>query len=56
MFNSVQDFTLSLLPARHRRSQSGWLSFNAVCCHHRGENADTRGRGGIKTSGECGIS
>lgn len=35
------------LPARRRRSSGGWISFNAVCCHHRGERADTRGRGGI---------
>jgi hypothetical protein len=26
---------------------SGWESFNSPCCHHRGEKADTRGRGGI---------
>lgn len=27
---------------------SGWISGNAVCCTHRGESADTRGRGGMK--------
>lgn len=31
---------------------SGWLSGNAPCCHHRGEKADTRGRGGLIITGE----
>jgi hypothetical protein len=56
MFNSVQDYTLSILPAKKRRSQAGWLSFNAVCCHHNGESADTRGRGGIITNTDGGVS
>lgn len=50
MFNAVQDYTLTLLPPKKRRSQSGWLSFNAVCCQHNGDSADTRGRGGVMTS------
>ena len=29
MFNAVQDYTLSILPSKKKRSQSGWLSFNA---------------------------
>lgn len=56
MFNAVQDYTLALLPSRRRHSQSGWLSFNAVCCAHNGESADTRGRGGIITNPDGGIS
>jgi hypothetical protein len=36
------------LPARRRQTSSGWLSFNAVCCHHNGHSVDRRGRGGIK--------
>lgn len=35
------------LPARKKRSPSGWISFNAPCCHNRGESSDTRGRGGM---------
>ena len=31
-----------------KRTSSGWLSGNAPCCIHNGENADRRGRGGIK--------
>lgn len=50
MFNSVQDYTLSILPPKRKRSQSGWLSFNAVCCTHNGDSPDTRGRGGIMSN------
>jgi hypothetical protein len=56
MFNAVQDYTLSILPTKRRRSQSGWLSFNAVCCHHNGNSADTRGRGGVITNPDGGVS
>lgn len=56
MYNAVQDFTLNLLPSRRKNSQSGWVSVNAVCCHHNGHNQDTRGRGGIKTNPNGGIS
>jgi hypothetical protein len=31
---------------------SGWLSGNAVCCEHRGQNPDKRGRGGFKVSSD----
>jgi hypothetical protein len=31
---------------------SGWEHRNSVCCHHRGDTQDKRGRGGIKTDGE----
>lgn len=56
MFNSVQDYTLSILPPKKKRSQSGWLSFNAVCCPHNGDSQDTRGRGGIMTNPDGGVS
>lgn len=48
MLTTIQDAVKQLLPARHRSSVSGWISFDAVCCHHRGESADTRNRGGVK--------
>lgn len=38
---------LQIIPGKKRLSQSGWHSFNAVCCHYRGHGADKRGRGGI---------
>ena len=38
------------LPGKRKQTPSGWISFNAVCCQHRGHKADTRSRGGIKFS------
>lgn len=38
------------LPAKRKQSASGWISFNAPCCVHNGENADKRGRGGLKVN------
>ena len=35
-----------------KRTASGWLSGNAVCCAHRGQSADRRGRGGLKLGGQ----
>ena len=38
---------LSLIPGRKKQTHSGWISFNAICCHHRGHKPDKRSRGGI---------
>jgi len=43
---------LSYLPAKRKQTSSGWISFNAVCCHHNGESHDKRGRGGILIENE----
>lgn len=57
MLNSILDTVNTLLPAKRRtNSTSGWISFNAVCCHNRGESQDTRGRGGIITNPNGAIS
>lgn len=45
----VDKFRL-LLPSRTKSSPSGWQSFNAPCCSHRGHKADTRKRGGVMIS------
>lgn len=47
MSSIIQDSMLRLVPARRQHRPNGWISFNAVCCHHRGHKVDTRGRGGI---------
>ncbi len=39
---------ISYLPAKRKQTASGWISFNAACCVHKGETADRRQRGGIK--------
>jgi len=33
-----------------KQTSSGWLSGNAVCCTHRSDTQDKRGRGGLKMS------
>ena len=43
---------LSVIPGKKKLTQSGWHSFNAVCCHHRGHKSDRRGRGGIRFDGD----
>jgi hypothetical protein len=44
---------LSLIPGKKKSTSSGWTSFNAICCGHRGHKADRRGRGGIKFDGQA---
>lgn len=44
---SVIDLFRSILPPRAKTSPSGWISFNAPCCEHRGHSRDTRKRGGV---------
>ena len=39
---------ISFLPAKRKQTTSGWISFNAPCCIHRGDTQDRRQRGGIK--------
>lgn len=53
---AVKDTLLAYLPHKRKQSPSGWLSFDAVCCHHNGHTKDTRGRGGVITNGDSGIS
>jgi hypothetical protein len=42
---------LSLIPGKKKRTHSGWYTFNAICCSHRGHRTDTRNRGGLKIDG-----
>ena len=41
---------LNYLPFKRKQSPSGWISFNAVCCHHNGNSQDRRQRGGLKVT------
>ena len=43
---------LTLIPGKKKHTQSGWYSFNAVCCTHMGHRQDKRGRGGVMRDGE----
>lgn len=48
----VSDVLSIYLPAKRKSTPSGWISFNAPCCVYNGENADTKGRGGVIYEGE----
>lgn len=50
--NEIQAALLALLPPSRKNTSGGWTSFNAVCCHHKGEKPDSRKRGGVKTDGD----
>ena len=52
----VNDTVLTYLPAKRKQTPSGWISFNAPCCHHNGHSADTRGRGGLIANADSGVS
>lgn len=56
MLYTISEHVTTLLPHRRKVSSSGWVSFNAVCCAHNGESADTRGRGGIAPSTDGSVS
>ena len=47
---------ISFLPAKRKQTASGWISFNAPCCIHRGDTPDRRQRGGIKPSADGSFS
>ena len=47
---------ISFLPAKRKQTSSGWISFNAPCCIHRGNSQDKRQRGGLKLMAEGGWS
>lgn len=45
--NLIQATVQNILPPKRKSTPSGWISFNAVCCHHNGQKQDRRQRGGI---------
>jgi hypothetical protein len=48
----IQNALLAVLPPNRKHTPSGWDSFDAPCCHHRGESRDDRKRGGIMLTGD----
>jgi hypothetical protein len=48
----IQNSLLAILPPNRKKTPSGWESFNAPCCHHRGDRRDERKRGGIMITGD----
>jgi hypothetical protein len=43
----IVDTVHTYLPPKRKATPSGWISFNAPCCHHNGTGMDKRQRGGI---------
>ena len=37
--NSIQQTILDSLSGKQKRTSNGWISFNAVRCHHNGERS-----------------
>lgn len=58
MSNIIQQTILDAWQrGRTRTSLSGWISGNAVCCHHNGDhNPDQRGRGGLIVNPDGAVS
>ena len=48
----VSETLTQLIPGKSKTTPSGWVSFNAPCCHHNGHSIDTRMRGGVRESGD----
>lgn len=55
--NPIVDEVVNLWQSGRKthRTPAGWISGNAVCCHHRGERPDSKGRGGIRLTQNQGI-
>lgn len=50
--NLIQASVQTFLPPKRKATPSGWIGFNAVCCHHNGDHQDTRKRGGVLFSND----
>ena len=50
--NPIQAAVQTLLPPNRKLTTGGWVSFNAVCCHNRGDRPDTKKRGGVMFTDE----
>lgn len=46
--SEVVNLFMQLLSGKAKKTPSGWISFNAPCCHNRGHSRDTRKRAGVK--------
>ena len=53
--NDIQAALFALLPPKRKTTPSGWISFDSVCCHHRGETRDDRMRGGVMSNAAGGF-
>jgi hypothetical protein len=44
----LENTIMTYVPGKRKVTPSGWISFNAVCCHHNDQRPDDRGRGGLR--------
>ena len=51
--NPILSTLVAVLPHKRKVTHSGWISINAVCCHHHGHRRDTKGRAGVKITGDA---
>lgn len=54
--SAIQAELLQHLPFKRKQTLGGWLAFDAPCCVHNGESADTRQRGGMILQGDGGFT
>lgn len=54
--NEIQSLIINLLPSKRKTTSGGWISVNAVCCHHRGHSQDRRQRGGVLLTDQGGFN
>ena len=52
MLQDIDNLLISRLPSKRKLNPRGWITFNAICCHHRGHKPDTRGRGNLLITDE----
>jgi hypothetical protein len=56
MLTVVQDYLLSLLPGKRKKTAKGWYTFSGSCCIHNNETQDKRGRAGVIPNNDGSIS
>lgn len=54
--STVSEIVSQFLPPKRKHTPSGWIAFNAPCCHHNGQSLDTRQRGGLISNPDGGVS
>lgn len=52
----ISETLIAYLPPKHKKTPSGWYSFDAPCCVHNGTTRDTRSRGGLIANADQTIS
>lgn len=55
MTPAVHQLVGDFLPLKKQKNAKGWWHFDAVCCHHRGHNRDTKGRGNLLVQEDGGL-